>query len=151
MQYNLYGLLNVANAPYTVCKICCPLNSCMNKKNSWYICSKSSAVHLKSTTLIQEMLCCMAKPNQLMWRALWIAALIHVNISADVETKPMIKIAVIGAGISGLCAVRHCRKFLDRVSVTVFEEGAQIKSWDQPTVNGGKPSRCDAQYCHHCC
>ena len=60
---------------------------------------------------------------------------------ADVEIKPVIKIAVIGAGISGLCAVRHCCKFLDRVSVTVFEERAQIKSWDRLTVNGEKPSR----------
>ncbi|XP_065913296.1 flavin-containing monooxygenase 3-like isoform X2 [Dysidea avara] len=56
------------------------------------------------------------------------------------NAKPKIKIAIIGAGISGLCAVRHSCKFLDRVSVTVFEEGALIKSWwDYPTVNGGKP------------
>ena len=60
---------------------------------------------------------------------------------ADIEAKPKIKIAVIGTGISGLCAVRHCCKFLDRVSVTMYEEGAQIKPWwDHCTVNGGKPS-----------
>ncbi|XP_065915457.1 uncharacterized protein [Dysidea avara] len=59
----------------------------------------------------------------------------------DIEAKPKIKIAVIGTGISGLCAVRHCCKFLDCVSVTMYEEGAQIKSWwDHCTVNGGKPS-----------
>jgi len=65
----------------------------------------------------------------------------HSILFAVVEAKPKIKIAIIGAGISGLCAVRHSCKFLDRVSVTVFEEGAQIKSWwDYPKSNGEKPS-----------
>lgn len=39
--------------------------------------------------------------------------------------------AVIGAGAAGLCAVRHCSKFTDCVSVTLYEQGASI-------VVGGK-------------
>ena len=34
--------------------------------------------------------------------------------------------AVIGAGVSGLCAARHCCKFPNQMSVTVYEQGASI-------------------------
>ena len=34
--------------------------------------------------------------------------------------------AVIGAGAPGLCAVRHCSKFTDCISVTLYEQGTDI-------------------------
>ena len=40
--------------------------------------------------------------------------------------KDKLRVAVIGAGASGLCAVRHCSKFSDHISVTLYEEGAEI-------------------------
>ena len=48
-----------------------------------------------------------------------------------VDVKEKLRVAVIGAGASGLCAVRHCSKFTDCISVTLYEQGADI-------VVGGK-------------
>lgn len=51
--------------------------------------------------------------------------------TGPVDVKEKLRVAVIGAGAAGLCAVRHCSKFTDCVSVTLYEQGADI-------VVGGK-------------
>lgn len=40
--------------------------------------------------------------------------------------KPPIKVAIIGAGVSGIGAARHCSKFTDRIVFTVYEQGTHI-------------------------
>ena len=46
--------------------------------------------------------------------------------TGPVDVKEKLRVAVIGAGASGLCAVRHCSKFTDCISVTLYEQGTDI-------------------------
>jgi len=43
-----------------------------------------------------------------------------------VDVKDKLRVAIIGAGTSGLCAVRHCCKFTDHISVTLYEQGTEM-------------------------
>ena len=43
-----------------------------------------------------------------------------------IGTGSLFRVAVIGAGVSGLCAARHCSKFPNQISVTVYEQGVTI-------------------------
>ena len=51
--------------------------------------------------------------------------------TGPVDVKKKLRVAVIGAGAAGLCAVRHCSKFTDCITVTLYEQGPDI-------VVGGK-------------
>lgn len=65
-----------------------------------------------------------------------------------VDVKKKLRVAVIGAGASGLCAVRHCSKFSDCISVTLYEQGAEIGGkWTVPTAHNGLfPNNADRQF-----
>ena len=42
------------------------------------------------------------------------------------DIKQPFKIAIIGAGVSGIGAARHCSKFADYIAFTVYEQGRHI-------------------------
>ena len=65
------------------------------------------------------------------------------------DIKEKRRVAVIGAGASGLCAVRHCSKFTDCMSVTLFEQGTEIvgRKWPPTaTHNGLLPNKIQTEF-----
>ena len=50
----------------------------------------------------------------------------HLVCFCHAGTRPPFKIAIIGAGVSGIGAARHCSKFAGCLSFTVYEQGTNI-------------------------
>ena len=53
------------------------------------------------------------------------ACSILVHPSAT-DNKPPFKVAIIGAGVSGIGAARYCSKFAGCISFTIYEQGTYI-------------------------